>query len=210
MQSVRAAAHVLSARHLKKAAHREDVIGDGRCGFGDPRAAARDRLPCGARANRTGRVFTGMGRAVRRFLMRAMHAQGFSNIPSMHHQDDGLELRDAYITAAVRCAPPGNKPTLDEIAACHPHLVAEVAALPHVTVIVALGRIAFDATRRLLANRGIVIRPRPEFAHALAYATPVGSPSSLVPPEPSEHEHRKLTPAMLDEVFRKAECFLAF
>jgi uracil-DNA glycosylase family 4 len=199
-------------RHIatvKKAAHREELYwGRPVPGFGDPlaRLLVIGLAPAAHGANRTGRVFTGDGPGGSGdFLMRAMHAQGFSNIPSMRHRDDGLELRDAYITAAVRCAPPGNKPTPDEIAACHPHLVAEVAALPHVTVIVALGRIAFDATWRLLADRGIVIRPRPEFTHAIAHATPSGiTVISSYHPSRQNTNTGKLTPAMLDDVFRKA------
>src|SRR6185436_69521 len=80
---------------------------------------------------------------------------------------DGLALRNAYILAAVRCAPPANKPEPDEIANCAPHLAAELAALPNVRVIVALGRIAADAYWRWLAGRGIVVRPKPAFGHGI-------------------------------------------
>ena len=132
--------------------------------------------PAAHGANRTGRVFTGDGSGD--FLMRAMHATGFANIPTSQHADDGLVLRDAYIVAAVRCAPPDNKPTPDEIAACHGHLLAEVAALPNLRAIVCLGRIGFDAAWRLLSARGIVVRPRPPFGHALAYF-PEGAPAVI-------------------------------
>ena len=117
-------------------------------GFGDPQARVLvlGLAPAAHGANRTGRVFTGDGRlGSGDFLMRAMHAHGFASIPTSQSADDGLILTDAFIAAAVRCAPPDNKPTPDEIAVCHAHLVAEVAALPRVAVIIALGRIAFDA-----------------------------------------------------------------
>lgn len=156
---------------IKKAAHREDEYWARPVpGFGDP--AARVFIvglaPAAHGANRTGRVFTGDAPGGSGdFLIEAMHAHGFANQPTTRHKDDGLQLRDAFIAAAVRCAPPDNKPTPDEIARCERHLDAEFDALPNVRVIVALGRIAWDATFRLLARRrGLMIRPRPPFAHA--------------------------------------------
>src|SRR5262245_50567263 len=152
----------------KKAAHRDEVYwGRPVPGFGDYRARVLiiGLAPAAHGANRTGRVFTGDGPlGSGDFLMRAMHLCGFANIPTARHPDDGLALRDAYIAAAVRCAPPDNKPTPQEIAACHPFLTAEAAALPRIKVIVGLGRIGFEAAWRLLADRGIVVRPRPPFA----------------------------------------------
>jgi uracil-DNA glycosylase family 4 len=105
----------------------------------------------------------------------------------------------------VRCAPPGNKPTPAEIAACHPHLVAEFEALTTLRVIVCLGRIAFDAAWRLLATRGIVIRPKPTFGHGLAYDPP-GGPIVIASYHPSRQNTntRKLTPPMLESVFESA------
>jgi uracil-DNA glycosylase family 4 len=190
----------------KKAAHRHDVYwGRPVPGFGDPnaRVLVLGLAPAAHGANRTGRVFTGDGSGD--FLMRAMHRAGFASIPTSQRPDDGLQLRDAYIAAAVRCAPPGNKPTPDEIAACHPHLAAEVAVLTHLQVIVALGRIGFDAAWRLLASRGLVIRPRPQFGHGLVY-TPPGAPAVLASYHPSRQNTntRKLTPPMLESVFQTA------
>src|SRR5215216_6276080 len=137
----------------KKRAYRDDTYwGRPVPGFGDPaaRLLILGLAPAAHGANRTGRVFTGDGAgASGDFLMAALHATGFANITTSQRIDDGLALTDAYIAAAVRCAPPDNKPSVEEIAACHPHLVAEVAALKQLRVIVALGRIGFDAAWRL-------------------------------------------------------------
>src|SRR6516165_5349897 len=110
-------------------------------GFGDPaaRLLVVGLAPAAHGANRTGRVFTGDGSGD--FLMRALHAVGFASIPTARRADDGLALRDAYILSAVRCAPPANKPTPVEIARCRRHLTAEIAALPRLAVVVALGKI---------------------------------------------------------------------
>lgn len=177
-------------------------------GFGDPNARVLviALAPAAHGANRTGRVFTGdVPGGSGDFLMRAMHAAGFANMPTSRHAGDGLRLRDAYIMAAVRCAPPDNKPTPAEIIACHSHLVAEAAALPRVNIIVALGRIGFDATWRLLADRGIVVRPKPLFRHGAVYRVPAG-PTVIASYHPSRQNTNTgvLTPAMLVAIFRKA------
>jgi uracil-DNA glycosylase family 4 len=190
----------------KKAAHRHDIYwGRPVPGFGDPLAQVLvlGLAPAAHGANRTGRVFTGDGSGD--FLMRAMHQAGFANIATSQHSDDGLVLHDAYILAAVRCAPPGNKPTPSEIAACHPHLVAEAAALRRMKVIVALGRIAFDAAWRLLADRGIALRPKPIFGHGLVYH-PAGGPVVIASYHPSRQNTNtgKLTPEMLNSIFETA------
>jgi uracil-DNA glycosylase family 4 len=174
-------------------------------GFGDPRARVLvlGLAPAAHGANRTGRVFTGDGSGD--FLMHAMHGAGFANITTSQRIDDGLQLRDAYIAAAVRCAPPDNKPTREEIAACHPHLAAEVEALTRLRVVVTLGRIAFDAAWRLLAGRGIDVRPRPVFGHGLVYR-PENGPVVIASYHPSRQNTNtgKLTPAMLASVFQTA------
>jgi uracil-DNA glycosylase family 4 len=193
----------------KKAAHRNDTYwGRPVPGFGDPlaRVLVLGLAPAAHGANRTGRVFTGDGSGD--FLMRAMHAAGFANIATSQRADDGLTLSDAYILAAVRCAPPDNKPSPLEIAACHPHLVAEAAALRRLKVIVALGRIAFDATWRLLADRGAMVRPRPVFGHGLVYH-PEKGPVVIASYHPSRQNTntRKLTPDMLNAIFEIAAKF---
>jgi uracil-DNA glycosylase family 4 len=192
----------------KKAAHRHETYwGRPVPGFGDPRARVLvvGLAPAAHGANRTGRVFTGDGPlGSGDFLMRAMHAHGFASIPTARHAGDGLTLTDAFIAAAVRCAPPDNKPTPAEIAACHPHLSAEMAALPKVEVIVGLGRIGFDAAWRLLAGRGIVVRPRPPFGHDLAYEAGGFTVIGSYHPSRQNTNTGKLTPPMMDAVFARA------
>jgi uracil-DNA glycosylase len=196
----------------KKAAHRSDVYwGRPVPGFGDPhaRVLVLGLAPAAHGANRTGRVFTGDGSGD--FLMRAMNAAGFANIQTSQRIDDGLQLSGAYIAAAVRCAPPDNKPAVEEIAACHPHLVAEVIALRRLRVIVALGRIGFDAAWRVLADRGVRVRPKPVFGHGLIYE-PDSAPAVIASYHPSRQNTntRKLTPEMLESVFRLAAATAGF
>ena len=189
----------------RKRAHRDEVYwGKPVPGFGDPEARllVLGLAPAAHGGNRTGRVFTGDGSGD--FLMRAMHAAGFANMPTSRHSEDGLELRDAYIAAAVRCAPPDNKPTPGEIAACHPHLVAEAAALPRLSAIVCLGRIGFDAAWRLLAARGIVVRPKPAFEHGGLCRTTGPAVIGSYHPSRQNTNTGRLTPQMLESVFRLA------
>jgi uracil-DNA glycosylase len=198
----------LIAREKRAAFRDETYWGRPVPGFGDPNARILlvALAPAAHGANRTGRTFTGDGPGGSSdFLMTALHANGLANQPFSRGIDDGLELKGVWIAAAVRCAPPDNKPLPGEIAACHPHLVAEVAALPRLRVIVGLGRIGFDAAWRLLADRGIVVRPKPLFGHGLTYAPP-GGPVVIGSYHPSRQNTntRKLTPPMLDAVFRTA------
>ena len=186
----------------KKAAHRDETYwGRPVPGFGDPEARllVLGLAPAAHGANRTGRVFTGDGSGD--FLMRAMHAAGFASISTSQRPDDGLTLSDAYIASAVRCAPPDNKPSRAEIAACHQHLVAEVAALHRMRAIVALGRIGFDAALRLIGHCG----PKPPFGHGLIHR-PGNGPVLIASYHPSRQNTntRKLTAPMLEEVFRSA------
>jgi uracil-DNA glycosylase family 4 len=193
----------------KRAAFRHDTYwGKPVPGFGDPNARVLilGLAPAAHGANRTGRVFTGDGGGGSGdFLMTAMHRNGFASIPTSQSVDDGLTLRDAYIAAAVRCAPPDNKPTPEEILACQPHLEAELQHLPNVKVVVALGKIAFDVWWKILAGKGVVVRPRPPFGHGLVHK-PAGSPIVIASYHPSRQNTNtgKLTPKMMDSVFRKA------
>jgi uracil-DNA glycosylase family 4 len=177
-------------------------------GFGDPRARLLivGLAPAAHGANRTGRVFTGDGiGGSGDFLMSALHRAGHASIPTSQHRADGLTLRDAYITAAVRCAPPANKPTPEEVNNCLPHLEAELAALPRVRVVVALGKIGFDAYLQLLKRRGVVVRPRPRFGHALTHDLPNGQVLiGCYHPSRQNTNTGKLTARMMDDVFRAA------
>jgi uracil-DNA glycosylase family 4 len=177
-------------------------------GFGDPEARLLivGLAPAAHGANRTGRMFTGDGvGGSGDFLMSSLKRTGFANLATSRSADDGLMLTRAFLTAAVRCAPPDNKPAPDEIAACRVHLDAERDALPFVAVVVALGRIAFDASLRLLERDGATPRPRPAFGHGAEYRSTAGT--TLIgcyhPSRQNTHTGR-LTPRMMDSVFRRA------
>jgi uracil-DNA glycosylase len=189
----------------KKAAHRNDEYwGRPVPGFGDPaaRVLVLGLAPAAHGGNRTGRTFTGDGSGD--FLMRAMHVTGFANIPTSQSADDGLVLTDAYIVAAVRCAPPANKPTPAEIARCQPHLERELEALSHVKVVVALGRIAADAYWRVMTAKGLPRSGRPAFAHGVTFVPTAHPAPALVQsyhPSRQNTNTRRLTPDMLEQVF---------
>jgi uracil-DNA glycosylase len=209
---VRLRRHCAAVARAKKRAHRDDTYwGRPVPGFGDP--AARLVLvglaPAAHGANRTGRVFTGDGSGD--FLVAALHATGFANIPTSRTADDGLALRDAYILAAVRCAPPDNKPTPDEIVRCRRHLAAELGALPDVRVVVALGKIGHDAYLAFAAERhGARPRPRPPFGHGSEARLGSGLPVLLGCYHPSRQNTntRKLTAPMMRAVFERARALI--
>jgi uracil-DNA glycosylase family 4 len=193
----------------KRRAYREDTYwAQPVPGFGDAHARLLivGLAPAAHGANRTGRVFTGDGPGGSGdFLMSALHRAGFASLPTSRSVADGLVLHDAYIAAAVRCAPPGNQPTREEISNCLPHLDAEAAALQDVRVVVALGRIAFDAYLRMLKARGVSTRPRPLFAHRSTSVLP--NRQLLVGcyhPSRQNTNTGKLTPGMMDDVFGMA------
>jgi len=192
----------------KKAAHRgETYWGRPVPGFGDPEARLLlvGLAPAAHGANRTGRVFTGDGSGD--FLAAALQATGFANIPTSRRADDGLLLRDAYVLSAVRCAPPDNKPTPDEIVRCRRHLTAEIAALPRLRVVVALGKIGHDASLAYLADtHGVRPRPRPAFGHGSEARLGDGLPLLLGCYHPSRQNTNtgKLTAPMMRAVFARA------
>jgi uracil-DNA glycosylase family 4 len=177
-------------------------------GFGDPRAriVIVGLAPAAHGANRTGRMFTGDGAGgSSEFLMTALYANGLANHPDSERADDGLELRDTWMLAAARCAPPDNKPTPEELDNCYGHLRAEIASLPNARVYVALGRIAFDACLRLVGEHSPLPRPRPVFAHSAVFSQ--GRPPHLIAsyhPSRQNTQTGKLTSTMLREVFKKA------
>lgn len=172
--------------------------------FGDPAAPILilGLAPAAHGGNRTGRIFTGDQSGD--FLFASLHRTGFANQPISVARDDGLQLECAYVTAVNRCAPPEDKPTPEERDRCLPYLEREIRALTSVTVIVALGKKAWDGGLLALSALGHVVRPRPQFGH-LAEAR-VG-PYMLLGsyhPSPRNTNTGVLTPEMLDEVFQRA------
>jgi uracil-DNA glycosylase family 4 len=174
-------------------------------GFGDPEARILivGLAPAAHGGNRTGRVFT--GDASGDFLFAAMHAAGLASQPVARRAGDGLVLRDAYIAAAVRCAPPANKPTPLERATCQPFLIRELALLGDVRVLVALGAIAWEsAFRTIAALTGEDARPRPRFGHgAMARAGGYEIVGSYHPSQQNTFT-RKLTQPMLRDLLATA------
>jgi uracil-DNA glycosylase family 4 len=159
--------------------------------------------PAAHGGNRTGRVFTGDRSGD--WLFASMYRTGFANQPTSVHRDDGLRLKDAYISAVVKCAPPANKPTTDERDNCLPYLVRELALLPNVKVMIALGSFGWDGALRAWEAAGHRrVRPKPRFGH-LAEAE-MGGVRLLGSYHPSQQNTftGKLTEAMLDAVFERA------
>jgi uracil-DNA glycosylase family 4 len=180
-------------------------------GWGDPNAEMLilGLAPGAHGSNRTGRPFTGDGSG--HFLYRILHSTGFASQPTSSHRDDGLELKNAFITAAVHCAPPANKPTPDEIAACAPHMENEIQALKRMKLVVVLGKIAFDAYLNFLKRQGkLKTKAGFTFAHGASYPLPDGR-TLLCAYHPSLQNTLtgKLTEKMLVDVFRKAQKLLA-
>lgn len=172
-------------------------------GFGDPQARVLvvGLAPGAHGANRTGRMFTGDGSGD--FLYPALYRAGFANQPRATHRRDGLVLHDMFITAVVRCVPPKNRPTGEEIATCLPYLIRELSLLPRVKVVVALGRIAFDWTLRAYRQMGYDI-PRLAFSHGAVYDLGEGLPYLVASYHPSRQNTQtgRLTAAMFDEVWQ--------
>jgi uracil-DNA glycosylase family 4 len=174
--------------------------------FGDPRARLLvvGLAPAAHGGNRTGRMFTGDRSGD--WLYRALHRAGFANQPDSVRRGDGLELRDCWITAAVHCAPPDNKPSTEESRACRPYLLRELELLgDRVRVVVALGKIAFDAAASAIAESGLAeVARRPAFGHGAEH--PLGDITLLGSYHPSQQNTftGRLTEPMLDAVFARA------
>lgn len=155
-------------------------------GFGDPRARLLlvGLAPAAHGGNRTGRLFTGDRSGD--WLFRALFRAGFANQPTSVSADDGLRLDDCFVSPAVRCAPPGNKPLPGEFANCRPFLLRELGFLSEVRVVIGLGRIGFDAAFDSLVAAGLVAPgTRPRFAHGARFRLPVLRSAATAPPDPS-------------------------
>jgi uracil-DNA glycosylase family 4 len=192
----------------KRRAYRDEVywgrpvpgVGDGRA-----RLVLVGLAPGAHGSNRTGRMFT--GDASGDTLFPALHRYGFASSPSAVSRDDGLELRDCFITAAVRCAPPGNRPAREEIAACVPYLERELRLLHRARIYLALGRVAYDVLLRTLTELGCPpLEARPRFAHGAHFGLASGRGELLCSYHPSRQNTQtgRLTPAMFARVFARA------
>src|SRR5580704_14556601 len=176
-------------------------------GFGDPQARVLilGLAPGAHGSNRTGRMFTGDESG--NWHYRVLYRTGFASQPTSIAREDGLTLHSAYITAAARCAPPGNKPSPEELANCRPFLEREIDALSQVKVVVALGKIAFDTYLGIMKSRGIIASRAPYvFGHNREYRIAPGQPVLLASYHPSQQNTStgKLTEKMLFDVFRRA------
>jgi uracil-DNA glycosylase family 4 len=174
-------------------------------GFGDPaaRLLVVGLAPAAHGGNRTGRIFTGDRSGD--WLYAALYRFEFANQPTSTHRKDGLSLRDVYVTAAVRCAPPDNKPTREEFQNCQPFLQRELQLLRRVRVIVALGRVAFDACLSVRRAAGHPVpQPRPRFAHAAIYQLDAVTLVGSYHPSQRNTQTGLLTQRMFDQVFAAA------
>ncbi|MGH8071242.1 MAG: uracil-DNA glycosylase [Candidatus Entotheonellia bacterium] len=193
------------AREKRRQYREWDYWGKPLPSFGDPRARLLiiGLAPAAHGGNRTGRMFTGDQSGD--WVYRTLHRFGFANQPTSQHRDDGLRLHDAYITAAARCVPPDNKPSVVELATCRPYLLRELQLLRHVRVVVPLGKIAFDA---YLAARRELDLPlpdkRPHFAHEAV--TPLPDGVLLVAsyhPSRQNTQTGRLTQVMFEAIFAR-------
>ena len=189
------------AREKRRAFRDETYWGRPIPGFGDPaaRVFVLGLAPAAHGGNRTGRIFTGDRSGD--WLFASMHRTGFANQALSVHRDDGLELIGAWIGAAVRCAPPANKPLPSERDNCLPYAEEEFALLPDIRVVVCLGGFAWEAACRMFG-----IKPRPKFGHGVVHEPAGGGPSLLGCFHPSQQNTftGKLTEPMTDSVFLHA------
>ena len=178
--------------------------------FGDPRARLLlvGLAPAAHGGNRTGRMFTGDRSGD--WVFGTLHRFGFASNPDSQRRDDGLTLQDTYITAALRCAPPANKPLREELAACQPYFLRELELLTNLKVVVALGKIGFDAFLATFPHRGLALpSPRPKFGHTLEHDLD-GGVKIIGSYHPSQQNTQtgRLTQPMFDDVFRRARQIL--
>ncbi len=175
-------------------------------GFGDSkgRLLILGLAPAAHGGNRTGRMFTGDGSA--RFLMGELYDFGFANQPTSVSVKDGLELRDAYMTAIVRCPPPKNKPSLKEIQTCKRYWTEELRFLPNIRVVLGLGRVAFETYVKFLRDYGVDTKGF-KFYHGALYKPPFPHPALVASYHPSRQNTQtgRLTKPMFDAVLRKIQ-----
>ncbi len=195
------------ARQKRRAYVDWDYWGKPLPGFGDARARLLviGLAPGAHGANRTGRVFTGDRSGL--WLYRALHRAGLANRPTSEHRDDGLELKDCYITLAARCVPPQNKLMREEIDRCRPFLYREHGILTRVKVVLALGHVAFASAVDLIEYvHSTTLRPKPKFAHGAVFELGDGRPRLVGSYHPSQQNTStgRLTEAMFDEAITKA------
>lgn len=196
--------HREDVARVKRRAYREETYwGLPLTGFGDPlaRLCLVGLAPAAHGGNRTGRVFTGDRSGD--FLTAALHRAGYANQPHSRHREDGLHLHDAFVSMAVRCAPPANKPTPEETRTCRPFLREELAALPRLRVVLALGKFAWDAYLALLREDRRRVGQPPDFAHGAVWRPESDLPVLVGSYHPSQQNTQtgRLTEAMMDEVF---------
>jgi uracil-DNA glycosylase family 4 len=200
--------HCATVASVKRRAYRDwDYWGKPVPGFGDPlaRILILGLAPGAHGSNRTGRMFTGDRSGD--MLYGALYKTGYASQPHAVSREDGLTLRDVYITASARCAPPGNKPAPQELRNCRPYLERELELLANVKVVVALGRIAFDTYLDVLKSQGAVRSRAPfPFGHNRQFTTAPGLPALIGSYHPSQQNTStgKLTEKMLLDVFRNA------
>jgi uracil-DNA glycosylase len=181
--------------------------------FGDPHARVMlvGLAPGAHGSNRTGRPFT--GDASGGFLYPALYRAGFASQPNADDRNDGLKLHDCFITSAGRCAPPKNKPTPQQLRNCFPYLLEEFDALPELRVLIGLGSIGFDATVRVLRERGYAFAAAPVFAHGAETTATLGKRriALIASYHPSRQNTNtgKLTVPMFDAIFTRAKRLLA-
>jgi uracil-DNA glycosylase len=207
-------AYCAEVGRVKKRAFREhDYWAKPVPGFGDPNArlVLVGLAPGAHGSNRTGRVFTGDGSG--EWLYRALHRAGFANRPVATHRGDGLLLDDCFITAAVRCAPPANKPTPEQRDNCFPYLEDEFAALRGVRVVITLGKFADDVVHNWIRDGGHYSASRTAFGHLgeTDAVLPSGQPVTVLAsyhPSRQNTNTGKLTEPMLDAVFTRARTLL--
>jgi uracil-DNA glycosylase family 4 len=208
----RLVAHREEVARVKRRAYRGEAYwGKPVPGFGDPQARllVLGLAPAAHGANRTGRMFSGDRSGD--WLYRALHRAGLANQARSVGPGDGLVLRDAYITASARCAPPDNKPLRVEIENCRHFLLEEFEILARVRVILALGKIAFDSALRVLVERGAALpRPRPRFSHGAVVKLGAAHPAVVASFHPSQQNTQtgKLTEKMLDQAVARAKKLL--